>query len=258
MGQTSKSKIKKALISIRKISLLIVLGLCLSHCTDTNSAPEAPAPPAIAITPIDTFPLQIGDLLFQDSDCGPFCDAIEKVTHGINGAKFSHVGLVVKDPSNRLQILEAIGRGVVLTPIDSFLMRSADAQQQPKVIVGRLKEEYQHLLNPAVQAAISYLGQPYDPIFDLNNEAYYCSEMLYFAFKTANNNQPVFQLRPMTFKDPDTGETFPAWLEHFQSLQKFIPENKPGLNPGSMSRSLYLDIVHYYGQPTGMRSSTPG
>ena len=37
------------------------------------------------------FELTNGDLLFQDLDCGPFCDAIEKVTEGYRGAQLSHV-----------------------------------------------------------------------------------------------------------------------------------------------------------------------
>ena len=37
---------------------------------------------------------QTGDLLFQDMDCGPMCDAIEAVTQGAEGAKFSHIGIV--------------------------------------------------------------------------------------------------------------------------------------------------------------------
>ena len=35
--------------------------------------------PVSAAKLLQTFPLLEGDLLFQDSDCGPFCDAIEKV-----------------------------------------------------------------------------------------------------------------------------------------------------------------------------------
>jgi len=42
------------------------------------------------------FVLQPGDLLFQDLDCGPLCDAIEKVTTGYQGANFSHVGIVAR------------------------------------------------------------------------------------------------------------------------------------------------------------------
>ncbi len=36
-----------------------------------------------------------GDLLFQDLDSSPVCDAIELVTPGYKGANFSHIGIVV-------------------------------------------------------------------------------------------------------------------------------------------------------------------
>ena len=71
------------------------------------------------------------------------------------------------------------------------------------------------------------LGKSYDTVFDLNNDQYYCSELLYFAFKASNKGTPIFQLRPMTFKDPDTGETFPIWQKYFEDLAEPIPEEAP-------------------------------
>ena len=83
---------------------------------------------------------------------------------------------------------------------------------------------------------------------DIANDLFYCSELIYYAFKEANLGKPVFQLRPMTFNDPDTNEPFSVWVEYFNELNKPIPEGQPGLNPGSMSRSIYLDIIHHYGE----------
>ena len=45
---------------------------------------------------LDPKNFRTGDLLFQDIDCGGLCDAIEKVTAGVKGYHFSHVGLVYK------------------------------------------------------------------------------------------------------------------------------------------------------------------
>jgi len=92
------------------------------------------------------FALQEGDLLFQDSDCGPFCDAIEKVTEGYKGANLSHVGMVLKTGDHEMQVIEATGDGVIITPIQKFLERSTDKDGGYKVIVGRLKPEYQKLI----------------------------------------------------------------------------------------------------------------
>ena len=237
--------------------LLSFSTLLLIHCQS-----EAPPPqvqevnsslPVPATKPYLSFRLQEGDLLFQDSDCGGFCQAIEKVTHGVKGAKFSHVGMITRNANRQMVVLEAISAGVVETPLDTFFNRSFDIKGQPKIIVGRLKKDYQNLIPDAIKFAQNRLGKPYDEYFDLNNDAYYCSELLYFAFKEANAGQPIFQLRPMTFKDPDTGQYFPVWVDYYQARKKLIPENEPGLNPGSMSRSIYLDIVHVFGQPEGFR-----
>ena len=46
------------------------------------------------------FNLKNGDLLFQDLDSSPLCDAIEKVTQGVNNQDFSHVGICIKKNSD--------------------------------------------------------------------------------------------------------------------------------------------------------------
>lgn len=203
------------------------------------------------------FDLKIGDLLFQDLDCGPFCDAIEKVTYGVNGASFSHNGLISKIDNGRIYVLEAVSKGVIETPLDSFLIRSLDINGNPKVLVGRLRDTFAMLGPQAVIRARTRLGAAYDDHFDIMNDRYYCSELIYYAFKEANEGKAVFQLRPMTFNDPDTKEPFPQWVTYYNDLNSLIPEGQPGLNPGSMSRSFYINIVHAYGMPAGWRKPTP-
>ena len=195
------------------------------------------------------FHLQEGDILFQDSDCGDFCEAIEAVTYGVDNYEFSHVGLVMKDANGDLKVMEAVYAGVVLTPIDSFMNRSFDAKNHPKVVVGRLKKKYQKLVPGAINFIQSKLNAPYDFVFDIDNDSYYCSELIHLAFKKANNNYPIFETAPMTFIAPNTNQTFPIWQSYFEDLKVPIPEGKLGLNPGGMSRSTYIGIVHKYGNP---------
>ncbi len=202
------------------------------------------------------FQLKSGDILFQDSDCGPFCEAIEKVTFGVGGAKFSHVGMVIPNEENQLMVIEAISVGVVETLLDSFFVRSFDEHHNSKVVVGRLKKKYQHLIPKAISFAKTKLGLAYDDVFDILNNKYYCSELLYESFKYANDNQPIFQLQKMTYKDPDTKAIFPIWEKYFQDLKVHIPEGEPGLNPGGMSTSSYIDIVHFYGRPQGYKGES--
>lgn len=197
-----------------------------------------------------TFELQEGDLLFQDGDCGDFCAAIEAVTDGVNDWEFSHVGLVMKDDNNELKVMEAISAGVVLTPLDSFLNRSFDAKQQPKVVVGRLKAVYQHFVPQAIAYIHSKMDAKYDYYFNIENDSFYCSELIHLAFQFANDNQPIFETPPMTFKSPETDSTFAVWKTYFEAMNYPIPEGAVGLNPGSMSKSPFIEIVYQYGEPS--------
>ena len=127
------------------------------------------------------FRLQEGDLLFQDLDSSPICEAIELVTPGYNGANLSHIGMIVRD-GDELKVLEAIPPKVTLTEIDNFLTRSQDKSRRPKVFVGRLKHQYRNSIAPAIQFAKNRLGADYDELFLMNNNRYYCSELLYESF----------------------------------------------------------------------------
>lgn len=186
------------------------------------------------------FSFEPGDFLFQDLDCGGFCDAIEKVTDGVDGKDFSHVAIFIYDGLGRSCVIEAVGKGVIYTPLDSFFMRSS------KVVVGRVKTKYKSLITKALCNAQQLLGKPYDDGFDINNQAFYCSELLYWSFRKANNNQDFFPLFPMTYNDPDTKKIFPIWEKYFQDLKIPVPENQPGLNPGGVSRDEKIDIVKSY------------
>lgn len=190
---------------------------------------------------------EAGDLLFQDTDCGPFCDAIEKVTTGYRGANLTHVGIVSKDDGGELVVIEAVSKGVSATPLQSFLGRSSDANRRPKVLAGRLKPDFRHLIPAAIKEARALTGKAYDKVFDVNNDSYYCSELIYEIFLRANSDKPVFELQPMTFKDPDTGDIFGTWQKYYSELGVPVPEGRLGINPGGISRSPVLDIVRAYG-----------
>ena len=198
---------------------------------------------------------QAGDLLFQDLDGSPFCEAIEKVTKGYKGANLTHVGIVANDADGNIVVLEALIKGVSVTPLNEFLARSHDRKQRPKVLVGRLKPKYRHLIQPVLEEVLTLKGKPYDKIFDIQNDAYYCSEVIYHGFLKARGGKPLFELQPMTFVDPDTGETFPAWKEYFAELAVAIPEGRPGINPGGISRSHTLSIIYAYGTPSNRERS---
>jgi hypothetical protein len=200
---------------------------------------------------VNSLELQQGDLLFQDLDRGPLCDAIERVTTGYRGMDFSHVGIVALDDNGALVVIEARQAGVKITPLQDFLDRSTrrkvspsgDAQNNPKVVVARLKQPYHRLIEPALKEARALVGKPYDKAFVIGNDSYYCSELIYEIFLRANNNKPVFTLQPMTFKDPDTGVILDTWEDYFSELGVAVPQGLPGINPGAISRSPALTII---------------
>lgn len=182
--------------------------------------------------------LKTGDLLFQDIDCGPLCDAIEAVTEGYNGKDFSHIGLVYLR-NDTVYVIEAIGSNVHLTPYGQFAARSAKP-----LVTARVKKRYQKLVDKAVSFALQQCGTAYDDDFLYDNGRYYCSELVYDAFKFANGGKPFFQLEPMTFRVPGSKDFFPIWVEYYQKLHEDIPEGKPGINPGGISRSNKLDVLN--------------
>lgn len=181
--------------------------------------------------------LQDGDLIFQDMDCGPLCDAIEAVTEGYNGNDFSHMGMLYHR-NDTIYIIEAAGKAVRLKTLEKFSKNT-----NKPMYVGRLKKQYRKLISRAIAFSLKQLGIPYDDEYVYNNGSYYCSELIYDAFKDANKGKPFFQLFPMTYKQPGTQQFFPAWVDYYKQIGKPIPEGQPGCNPGGISTSDKIEIV---------------
>lgn len=180
--------------------------------------------------------LQPGDLVFQHNACGPLCESIDRVTEGYQGEDYNHCGLVIRQ-NDSLYVLEAIGRDVHLTSLSAFFARSGG-----EVTAGRLVSAYQHHIPAMQQNALQFLGRPYDVYFELDNTGLYCSELIYEATKALHNRQPLFPLAPMTFRDPATQKVFPPWKAYYDALNHPVPEGKPGINPGLLSRSEKLRV----------------
>lgn len=182
--------------------------------------------------------LKTGDLIFQNLDCGGMCDAIEAVTEGYKGRDFSHMGMIWRAPNGTFYVLESIGKGVQETELDEFLKRSTHPH-----LIARVKKPYRDLIPEAIKFCQDHVGGAYDEAFLYNNGKYYCSELIYDAFKAANQGQPVFQLYPMTYKDPVTHSYYPVWVSYFNTLHLEIPEGQPGCNPGGLSTSERVKVL---------------
>lgn len=188
---------------------------------------------------------QEGDILFQDCNCGPICEAIEDVTISKDSRRYSHAAIVVRH-NGILKVVEANTAGVKLVDMDSFINRYVSKDGKPMISIGRLKKRYQSLVPKISLFCINQLGKSYDSKFELNNDSYYCSELIYEAYKAANKNKDFFMLYPMTFKKLGSDTFHPEFEKYYQSIGEEIPEGKLGLNPGSISRDKRLDIIHLY------------
>jgi uncharacterized protein YycO len=185
----------------------------------------------------DVKQLRDGDLIFQDMDCGPLCDAIEAVTQGYNGNDFSHMGMVYHR-NDSLFIIEAAGKAVRLNTLEKFSKNTTKP-----MYVGRLKKQYQKIIPQAIAFSLKQLGVPYDTEYVYNNGSYYCSELIYDTFKDANKNKPFFALYPMTYKQPGTDDFYQAWVDYYKQIGKPIPQGQAGCNPGGISTSDKIDML---------------
>ncbi|MFZ4612225.1 MAG: YiiX/YebB-like N1pC/P60 family cysteine hydrolase [Bacteroidia bacterium] len=221
---------------MKKLIFLFLVGLFfIPKILFSQSGAEVPA--------YDFSLFKEGDLLFQDIDCGPLCDAIEGVTQGHQGIDISHMGILVKKDDS-LWVCEAIDKVVHLTSIPDFMKRTSNSDGDPKVIGARLIDGYSSLAKKAAKEAIKYLGTTYDSKFSDGDVSLYCSELVYYSFKNANGGKDFFKLEPMTFNSPETGKILEEWKKYFNELNIPVPEGMLGCNPAAYSKSDKLDIIY--------------
>jgi hypothetical protein len=181
--------------------------------------------------------LKAGDFLFQDLGGGDLSNAIKKVTPHYNGHYFSHVGMLT-DYNGSLVVIESYDNIADTVSIEKFAQRSKQT-----IFVGRLKKEYQSLTMQASEEVKKYLGIKYDEKYLPDSNQLYCAELIYYVFKSVNQQQDFFNMQPMTFKDPETRELFPGWINYYKNFfQMDVPEGEMGINPGLLINDKRLDV----------------
>ncbi len=170
-----------------------------------------------------------GDLLFCAKEAS---NPITEVTQGVSGMKIDHVAIVHKQV-NKTYALEAIHKGVTLTPIDSFMAR------RETVVAARLCDTLG--VAQSVERALSFLGRPYDFNFMPSDSAFYCSELVQKNYQYSDG-QLVFKPIAMSFHDK-TGKITDYWKEYYGRQGLTVPEGEPGSNPGDLSRSKAIQIL---------------
>lgn len=189
-----------------------------------------------------------GDLLFQLRSGGEAEWVISRLFAGRDGVAINHVALYDGDG----MVIEAVMPQVQKTSLDDFVSNSVlDNHGRPCVLVCRLASSYSALVSDALTFAEQQLSTPYDPHYRQNQEehqkSWYCSELIVHAFRRANKGVFLFEETPMSFRDMETGELMPFWIEHYQAIGQEIPEGLPGSHPALLSCSDKLMSINSLG-----------
>ncbi|MFK0571394.1 YiiX/YebB-like N1pC/P60 family cysteine hydrolase [Endozoicomonas sp.] len=185
-----------------------------------------------------------GDLLFQLRVGGEAEWGISRLFAGRDGIAINHVALYDGDG----MVIEAVMPEVRKTSLDEFLQHSVmDTTGSPCVLVCRLLSSCLELIPEALEFAEQQVAIPYDPHYTESKKSWYCSELIIDAFRSANQGVFLFEQTPMSFRDMETGELMPFWVEHYQSIGQEIPEGLPGSHPALLSRSDKLKLVNVMG-----------
>lgn len=181
--------------------------------------------------------LKNGDLLFVTAKETGLSGAINNVTQKQKNASFDHIGIVEKSKDGIFVLHAAPKGGSQKQEIKDFLKDQSEEGQ--RIIVYRLKSEYQKSIPSALEKAESMVGKPYNFNYILDENSYYCSDFIERAFRQDH----IFKLEPMTFIDPKTGKTNVFWEEFYQKKNLKVPEGELGCNPNGLAASEKLERI---------------
>lgn len=201
---------------MKRIHFLLLCGILLLSCSNNKQE------------------LRDGDLLFVTAKDHGLSSAINSVTQTGAETNYEHVA-IVKSDNGSFWVLDASGKeGTRKISLNDFM-----AEQDSPVFRYRLKEGYKSSIEKAWPLAEEMLGKPYNFSYIWNDTSHYCSEFIYRMFAPDS----IFELNPMTFKDPDTGEFNETWVNHYRRLNIPIPEGEPGCNPNGLAASDKLEYL---------------
>ena len=138
---------------------------------------------------------QEGDIVFQSLPHCPLVDAIEGCTH----SPFSHCGIVHK-AADGWCVIEAIGP-VTQTPLEFWKLQG----RQQSFAVKRLIKPPVNLIDRFVAEALKFIGKPYDIHYSMDDEAIYCSELIYKAYLKVSGRGlgKMTKLRELDWRPPE-------------------------------------------------------
>lgn len=174
-----------------------------------------------------TYQPRAGDLVFQSLPSSPLVDAIEGATH----SPYSHCGLV-EEREGQFFVLEALGT-VHRTPLSRWIAQGRDGALDAY----RLRDCSPDTITALVAAAETHLGKPYDPLYQLDDDAIYCSELIYHAYSAATG-QPLGTLDRLGDLD---------WQQYralIVAIDPSLPLERAMITPVGLSRAEPLDCIY--------------
>jgi len=119
---------------------------------------------------------QEGDIVFQSL---PPVNELVKIIEGVTESHYSHCGVVARE-DGRWLVLESIGE-VRKTPLFPWILRG----RHGRFAVYRLKAEDREHIGKFIDEIRPFMGRPYDFKYRMDDEALYCSELIWKAWKNA-------------------------------------------------------------------------
>lgn len=174
---------------------------------------------------------QVGDVLFQSLPRDALVDVIE----GVSGSPFSHCGIVDR-VDGEFVVLEAF-RTVRAVQLTKFLARGRDG----RFAVYRWKPEAEAVIPDVLAAVHANLGRPYDLHYSMDDEALYCSELIWKAYRDATGESlcDTHALRELN------------WKPYEQAIRQMedgtVPLARQMVTPAALAQSGVLMPVLYHG-----------
>jgi hypothetical protein len=122
---------------------------------------------------------KIGDILFQPL----FREKFVRVIEGATNSQYSHCGVVIKH--NEKWVVIAAWGSVEYKSLYKWIRQG----RYGKFAVYRLRPKYHSDIPKFVNELEKHLGLPYDYRLRMDDQALYCSELIYKAFKKTNGEK---------------------------------------------------------------------
>jgi len=165
---------------------------------------------------------QNGDIVLQDS-FSPSSEAIKTAS----GSQFSHCGIIMIENGEKF-VIEAYGP-VGRTQFDEWVKRGKN-----RYTAMRLKNGDD--VSKVISSLKSFIGKPYDPLYEWADDKIYCSELVY---KSYLNGLGIELCSLRTLKEYDIKPVIDQVIERYGK----VPENQLVIAPEDIFKSKELTIV---------------